>query len=261
MLTNHLVTKQCIALAFPPRDASTGEVIPPRTGPLARQPANQVHGDMHVGNFMFGDRGYPQQISNNTYYEHVPLPILKLIDFGSVARITDDSASTGTRNEIVAFDQALGFAPLTARNLDQNAAMNYNILAIGEIMAKLIIDPAWDARSLEDRYRMVRLHRDKRGENRRDPNLDAALLSTVVRCLAASPANRPRLTQLLVRVSEGARKAASAYPRVAAETDAAISMFVQRNIFDPPRAPLTPPRTPPRAPPRAPPRVQPAGRR
>ncbi|KAI0410810.1 hypothetical protein F5X98DRAFT_80002 [Xylaria grammica] len=197
------LTRASLAMAWPPEEGQEEEPKP-NVAPLALS-----HWDMHDENMLFG--------SLRDRDEHVFVPILKLIDFDNSALVTFQERPS--RAAVRDFDGELQLQTYRRPQSVRNMGINANVLDIGLNMARIIV---------RDRQ----LSHDQAQDAIRNESLplgnDLRLL--VTRCLAADPANRPALDELL----ETTRNAvvSRTYNNTARETDERVRYIIQRYILD-----------------------------
>ncbi|KAH9897520.1 hypothetical protein F4778DRAFT_743853 [Xylariomycetidae sp. FL2044] len=217
------LARMSAGMAWPPQGPSAdGSWIQERDRP--DPPLNLAHRDMHTKNLMFGT-------VHDFHQEHSLVPILKLIDFDA-ARPLDFAAPN--QEQVDNFDAKLNLSQYNeffgdADVSPRNGGMDDNILSIGAAMARILVD---------DHYLSVNELRVAIQDRARiRPEIDNDLILLCQRCLAADPANRPRMGRLVATLvfSNINMKTENYYsnrPSAALETDAAIRDLVQEFILD-----------------------------
>ncbi|KAI0813896.1 hypothetical protein GGR55DRAFT_633024 [Xylaria sp. FL0064] len=173
------LTRGCIGIAYPPNvgnrkpAAVVREKYPVRT---KRKHSKITHGDLHLGNIMFGD--YDDDIRNNQPRCHEATPVLKIIDFGMA-----DTGDTPYDSE--------------CRNLFQAAELIHQL-------ARLEQDPIVDSYQRErNMARNITGFADfdtyASEDFIQDESYSQEFRDLVCMCMAVEPENRLRLQPLLRR--------------------------------------------------------------
>ncbi|KAI1296239.1 kinase-like domain-containing protein [Xylaria venustula] len=177
----------------PNSNAPELEEIEERQGPRV----SVHHGDMHLGNILFGDAG--------DFPEHAVIPPAKLIDFGL-------AIEHAAANPLNVMDAAKNMVWLVLRRLTPiglNSVIHQEILTLGVMLL---------GNKFLEEY----------------PTIDLELRDLVVRCLAMRPGDRPLLSDLLRTAKHAVATKGEAFygPLVPQESDATIQSFVQEHIYD-----------------------------
>ncbi|KAI1317489.1 kinase-like domain-containing protein [Xylariaceae sp. FL0255] len=265
------LARGCAAMAFPPGDPTTSPSGPLdqllETVPLdatQNEGNNLVQQDLHEGNVMFGDIEPPttSRTQSLRQIEHVPVPTLKLIDFGFAKELNDYENSAAST-----YDDDLGLGAIHQREMDRlfragrpeepnpditpdhvnrpgwknpfapqntdfahNPGMSRNIGQIGCIMIGLLIK---EEVNVLNAARTWILRLTKARQNGADPNLDDDLVLLAARCVAEDPMLRPRLSQLLALLQGYIfMKTETYYANINEETDSYITRALQYFMFD-----------------------------
>ncbi|KAI1268055.1 hypothetical protein F5Y18DRAFT_424371 [Xylariaceae sp. FL1019] len=246
------LSRAAVAMAYPPGQRENSpppnaaqrmlETVP--AGRDSPDPERLMHNDMKNDNIMFGDieMSILDVMADGpaAATEHVPIPILKLIDFGvAIEELPEERRAAPMGYAIDSYDGELGFiamardeeANMNIHNSPTNEAVNKNIIDIGAVMGRCLtlnnyFNPV-------RRYEIRKLVEDQRGADTRDPTLDLDLVTLIARCLALDQNNRPRLSRLLALCRDAAHSRTQAFYRGdARESDEYIAQLVQTLIFD-----------------------------
>ncbi|KAI1736474.1 hypothetical protein F4680DRAFT_469100 [Xylaria scruposa] len=236
------LVRACVAMAHPsppipnlqtPK-VKTRETLPENDG--AQTPDHLVHGDMNLGNLMFGDLN-PSKAFDPPNTEHNLVPALKLIDFGDahevVAPVEERPSEYDRRLYLFTrMSDDLGRLrdigkPSDAREDFQNDATDLNVLEIGVVMGRLITNDLTNPRAGVMREIILELHGDV--DAIAGSGLDMDLFWLVARCLACQAFLRPRLSHLLDLLEQYTNKV---YEDMVDESDLSITKMIQSYIFD-----------------------------
>ncbi|KAI0163928.1 kinase-like domain-containing protein [Xylariaceae sp. FL1272] len=246
------LTRAAVAMAYPPgqRENTAPMNAAQRvleTTPVARNapdPERLMHNDMKNDNIMFGENemSFLDVLAEGpaAATEHVPIPILKLIDFGvAIEELPEERRAVPLGYAIDSYDGVLGLATIALEeeanvNIDTspaNEAVNKNIIDIGAVMGRcLFLNNYFNP---VRRYEVAQLLNNQRDANTRDPTLDLDLVTLIARCLTLNERNRPRLSRLLALCRDAAHSRTQAfYGGDERESDGFIADLVQRLIFD-----------------------------
>ncbi|KAJ2999262.1 hypothetical protein NUW58_g57 [Xylaria curta] len=265
------LTRACVAMANPappipnpntPKDKRR-EALP--HSPIPRPAGNLVHGDMNLGNLMFGDRPHRliSQQQQQWDAEHGSIPILKLIDFGEAYEAT----SPEVLPQNMAYDRKLNLearmqhdlqqlqlmrgSPVDGRDQISSVGIDKNILEIGiipinvhlskiehfiltrsclkpQVMGRLVTNDFTNPRERVLRELMIELANDIAAVQ--NPNLDSDLFWLTARCLACNSNLRPRLSQLLDILNYYIKN--KAYQGRAEESNMDIDSMIEKFIYD-----------------------------
>ncbi|KAI1340192.1 hypothetical protein F5Y15DRAFT_423202 [Xylariaceae sp. FL0016] len=218
--------RACIALACPkrlnPGTFSVLEQLPPESVPLPQR--DLVHGDLHVGNLMFGD-------IDARLAEHTLMPVMKLIDFG-ITYVRDQAV------QINLFDVTQAVYRLIVRqpSFDCHSSERGKYKNIETHAYWLSESPSTADLGLETIAQgEIGLETVKNFDGHIRRNLDPELRDIICRSMAVKSQDRPTLSQVLERAVNGvATKTAASYTlNEVSETDDDVRAFVQQMILDP----------------------------